>query len=533
MNLESKNIVFSTTRQWNPGDEIILLGVRKIFDELAKFRVNPVIFNRNPDLRSGFPGLELSDDSASFFDNSFKPDSDGGAIDWVVFAGTPEWCNVRSFDLYQQILKSNLPVMFLGVGGGFNLYRDEFREVIGKAKAFTVREDDTLNAVVGQGFSARQLPCPALLSAPSGKEKKITAVDNIALIYQASRNDSVFWGSLSSEAYDFQIEIFRQIISGYGSRFKFSIVVHYIDEIALASHAFPGMDVHYSYDSADYFDIYSQFDLVIGPRVHGIGAAASVGVPGIAISHDQRGMTSAGFLADIVKVGTPLDVVVAVFDEAIKNVVPRNEALAAHKRATMREYVDLVGKALEDPEVRYSGVMSVADPESRPPGLSALSEKLDRTDLALKVAQKLAIERGHEIAQLSERLDRTDLALGVAQALAVERGHEIALLTERLAITQNALDSTQALARERGDETSQLRDQLTKTHAGLEEARADLTARAGEIEQTKVKLTETEVALAEAQSSIANLAQERDAALKSSWTKLTERFREYSQRRAD
>ncbi|EIF28196.1 hypothetical protein BCh11DRAFT_03581 [Burkholderia sp. Ch1-1] len=496
MNLESKNIVFSTTRQWNPGDEIILLGVRKIFDELAEFRVNPVIYNRNPDLRSGFPGLELSDDSASFFDNSFKPESDSSAIDWVVFAGTPEWCNVRNFDLYQQILKSNLPVMFLGVGGGFNLYRDEFREVIGKAKAFTVREGDTLNAVLGQGFSARQLPCPALLSAPSGKEKKITTVDNIALIYQASRNDSVFWGSLSAEAYDFQIEMFRLIISRYGSAVKFSIVVHYIDEIALAGRAFPGMEVHYSYDSADYFDIYSQFDLVIGPRVHGIGTAASVGVPGIAISHDQRGMTSAGFLADIVKVGTPLDVVVAIFDEAIKNVVSRNEALADHKRATMREYVDLVAKALEDPEVRYGGVMSVAVPESRPP-LSVLSEKLDRTDLALRVAQKLAVERGHEIAQL----------------------------TERLAVTQNALDSTQALARERGEETSQLHDRLTETHAALEQTRADLTARAGEIEQTKSKLTETAAALAEAQSSIANLEQELDAALKSCWKKLKERFR--------
>jgi Polysaccharide pyruvyl transferase len=525
MNSESKNIVLSTTRQWNPGDEIILLGVRKIFDKLAKFRVNPVIYNRNPDLRSGFPGLELSDDSASFFDNSFKPDSDGSAIDWVVFAGTPEWCNVRSFDLYQQILKSNLPVMFLGVGGGFNLYRDEFREVIGKAKAFTVREDDTLNAVLGQGFSARQLPCPALLSAPSDKEKKITAVNNIALIYQSSRDDSVFWGSLSSEAYDFQNEMFRQIISSYGSRFKFSIVVHYIDEIALANRAFPGMDVHYSYDSADYFDIYRQFDLVIGPRVHGIGTAASVGVPGIAISHDQRGMTSAGFLADIVKVGTPLDVVVAIFEEAIKNVASRNEALADHKRATMREYVELVGKALEDPEVRYNGVMSVDVPESRPAALSVLSEKLDRTDLALRVAQKLAVERGQEITQLSERLDRTDLALGGAQALAVERGHEIAQLAEQLAVTQRALDSTQALARARGDETSQLHDQLTKTHAGLEEARADLTVRAGEVEQTKARLTETEVALAEAQSSIANLEKELEAALKSGWKKLKERFR--------
>ena len=44
------NIVFSTTRQWNPGDEFILLGcINLLKKQLGEF--NPIIFNRNPQIR--------------------------------------------------------------------------------------------------------------------------------------------------------------------------------------------------------------------------------------------------------------------------------------------------------------------------------------------------------------------------------------------------------------------------------------------------------------------------------------------------
>lgn len=43
-----KNIMFSSTRQWNCGDEFILFGVMNIFDRLlGKDSYNPILYNRN------------------------------------------------------------------------------------------------------------------------------------------------------------------------------------------------------------------------------------------------------------------------------------------------------------------------------------------------------------------------------------------------------------------------------------------------------------------------------------------------------
>ena len=46
-----KNILISTTRQWNPGDEFIMMGSLNIMKELYGNIINPIIFNRNPDIR--------------------------------------------------------------------------------------------------------------------------------------------------------------------------------------------------------------------------------------------------------------------------------------------------------------------------------------------------------------------------------------------------------------------------------------------------------------------------------------------------
>ncbi len=48
-----KNVLISTTRQWNPGDEFIMLGCLNILKEIYGDNINPIIFNRNPDIRVG------------------------------------------------------------------------------------------------------------------------------------------------------------------------------------------------------------------------------------------------------------------------------------------------------------------------------------------------------------------------------------------------------------------------------------------------------------------------------------------------
>ena len=48
------NIVFSATRQFNPGDEFILYGIMNLLhDVMENESFNAVIYNRNPDIKIG------------------------------------------------------------------------------------------------------------------------------------------------------------------------------------------------------------------------------------------------------------------------------------------------------------------------------------------------------------------------------------------------------------------------------------------------------------------------------------------------
>jgi len=74
-----KNVVFSTTRQWNPGDEFILMGCINLLKEyMGEF--NPIIYNRHPQLRRSrkrdiikmIDNLVGKDFIEKFLDNSVK-----------------------------------------------------------------------------------------------------------------------------------------------------------------------------------------------------------------------------------------------------------------------------------------------------------------------------------------------------------------------------------------------------------------------------------------------------------------------------
>ena len=370
---ELKNIVFSSTRQWNPGDEFILAGVRRILATVG-LQYNSILYNRHPDIRSVHqdrqyfrysqvpPDFHASPVTADleanikfgFWDNSIRPGIDGGFIDWVVFAGTPEWCSGRLFDLYDTIIRHNLPLMILGVGGDCDLYHEYFRTVISQAKVFTVRDPETLAAVRAQGFTgAELLACPALLAAPAEAERQLTQVRKVGLVYQATASDTVIWNGFSEAAYVYMKMLFGALRARFGATQQFELVCHYADEIPLAKRDFPDLPVHYAHDSADYIKIYRTFDLVIGPRVHGIGLAASLGIPGVALTHDRRGRTCEGFLAPLVEIGTaPLEVAEIVAG-IIATVAEKNAALLAHKEATMTRYTALVGAALSEATASY------------------------------------------------------------------------------------------------------------------------------------------------------------------------------------
>src|SRR3954462_11648347 len=103
------NVLFSATRQWNPGDEFILFGSVNALRS-AGLDVNPILFNRNPQIRRMRPlfrWMRQLDDAMfggralPFLDNSFKNTTDASIVDLVVFAGSPEWRGRRLAPLYR------------------------------------------------------------------------------------------------------------------------------------------------------------------------------------------------------------------------------------------------------------------------------------------------------------------------------------------------------------------------------------------------------------------------------------------------
>jgi hypothetical protein len=357
--MSRKNILFSTTRQWNPGDEFILMGILNLFRSLLD--INPIIFNRTPEIQrhSSRLSFDLRIDLAKvtgrhlkpgFFDNSYKEQLlKERFIDMAVLAGTPEWASPRLDSFYDYVEKHAVPLLYLGIGSGFedkrvirNIKRTHGR-FLKRARLITVRDPFCRDMLAE--YHPILLSCPSLLAAPQSSERKIAGVKRVALIY--STNHSVKFNRIDKATYLFMRKLYELFMEKYGKRFEVEMVCHYINGLAQMRKDFPDIPVeHYSYDSRDYIDIYNRFDFVLGPRVHGIGLSASMGIPGVCIRHDIRGRTVEGFLAGTIHAGMSLDEAMGVVDEYIRDVPALNERLLALKREVWAQYIALLSKAI-------------------------------------------------------------------------------------------------------------------------------------------------------------------------------------------
>ncbi|MDD5081083.1 MAG: polysaccharide pyruvyl transferase family protein [Candidatus Omnitrophica bacterium] len=356
-----KNILFSTTRQWNPGDEFILHGIIRLFKYILD-DFNPVIFNRNPEIKHPegcefnlqlkLPSFNTKFIRSGNYDNSFKKKLiKDDFIDLVVFAGTPEWAGKKMKVLYRFIRKHSLSTIYLGIGAGskdftFEDIDAEYKRIINKSLLITVRDSITEKAL--KFLAPVYLPCPAFLAVPDEREKEVKAVKKVGLIYMA--DTGVRSNSLSEDMYYFLLSFYEIIISKFSDNIKFEFVCHYVNELAFFERDFPERVCHYSYESKDYIDIYSKFDLVVGPRVHGIGLAASLGIPGINIQHDARACTCSAFMSEIIDASAGIGKAIEIFDNMLIRV--RNDNLSSkilfRKREVFNEYIELLKPILID-----------------------------------------------------------------------------------------------------------------------------------------------------------------------------------------
>lgn len=353
-----KNILFSTTRQWNPGDEFILFGIINLLSEiLGDF--NSIIYNRNPEVRqlksylNPFRTIKWSNYSFSgkkniesffrigFYDNSFKDELDASFIDYVIFAGTPEWMGRRCSSLYHVITKYTIPTLFLGIGNNndkmnFDLIKDRYKKVLKSSKLIIVRDERTKEIL--KPLHPVKLSCPALFS--SKRKKEILSISRVGLIFATDK--AVVHNRINSETFQYLVELYKAISKIYSCE----IVCHYIDELPEAFKLFPELAVNYSYDSKDYLDIYYKFDFVIGPRIHGIGVGASCGIPGMLLAHDLRADTAKGFGAEIISVGQEVSHVLFIMEEKKNSVQRLTENLQVLKMDMKKAYLKLLMETL-------------------------------------------------------------------------------------------------------------------------------------------------------------------------------------------
>ncbi|MDR1913431.1 MAG: polysaccharide pyruvyl transferase family protein [Clostridiales bacterium] len=453
-----RNILFSTTRQWNVGDEFILFGVINLMKIALPEGFNAIIYNRHPDLRTdmepqnGLRNVKLNmANSQSFLadanfriglrDNSFKLNTDGQFIDLVVFAGTPEWSNSRCFDLYEVIEKYNLPVIALGIG---NKVQDNCALILrnlDRFKLFTVRAPEFVELLHEYVESPQYLPCPSICSSPAEKIRMIEAATHIGLIYSCDNVRSEINNCVTAETYNYLLALYRELIHRY-SVFTFSLICHYIDEMPFAYSDFPGTEILYSFDGKDYHDIYNRFDIVIGARVHGIGCAASMGIPGVCVMHDFRGETVKGFLAETINTGQSLESALETFGRSISTVSAKNKRLIEHIDKTRERYVALIQETLDLPEKSFKNylpslLLPVDDIFDVRPYLAEAAREL-QGGVNPKVTAAVA-ERDNAIAERDNAVTERDNAVTERDNAVTERDNAVTERDNAIAERNNAV----------------------------------------------------------------------------------------------
>lgn len=358
------NVLFSTTRMWNPGDDFILFGVRHLLESLIG-PFNSIVYNRHPDLHQlrlhfNQPATVTVDEisvQANLYDllsphltprdNSWHPGIGLDRVDLAVFAGTPEWLGDMVAPLVNQLLWSRVPALYLGIGSfegiadmAFDQISLSDRLLLNRATYITVR-DETCAKILGP-LQPMQLPCPALFAAKTSRPRH--QKKRLALSTQGS--DGRNGQHIDPVTREYSVALFKALAKQYDC----ALICHYVDEAQELSNCLGNdMAVYYAYDARDYIDIYDDFDLTVTTRVHGAGLCASLGIPGFVIGHSARSATVRGFLADILHPQHD-GIEQAIERIGAYDVSAASERLCAHKEETLKRYI-----ALLEPVIREIG----------------------------------------------------------------------------------------------------------------------------------------------------------------------------------
>jgi Polysaccharide pyruvyl transferase len=286
------NVLISSTRQWNPGDEFILMGVRRLLESVLGPRLHYILWNRNPDLfldRWANPRLRPT----LLTNSAVEPALD--VMDLVVLAGSPEWSGPPLERVYRELLRyPHVPLLTLGAGGagpGFVLSEME-REVYLRPNSLIVCRNPMLAAEVNDQLGtpkARLLPCPALFCSP---ETTPRSADSFASVRPALgvQGDTVDNQACPKSL----VDRFKAFLSDDPEASRFGYVAHYIEEFLRYSRLGRSRDIFYSYEPFDYVAYYRNgVRLLITSRLHGAIASLSCGTPASVIEFGSHRVSDA------------------------------------------------------------------------------------------------------------------------------------------------------------------------------------------------------------------------------------------------
>jgi len=263
------NILFSTTRQWNPGDEFIHRGVINLLRRLG-LQFNSIAWNRHPSIR---PGKTLLDNS--YDELRHDPQS----LDYVIFAGTPEWRGDKTDPLYRMIFDHGMRCALIGIGGhGTPVYLTPPEDSVLEKQAdlITCRDRTTWSELSAQLSTppVELLPCPSVFHPTAPRQRQ--GISKVGVVYQTVHTE---WQTVTRKARDVLIEIIQRL----SRQIDTVVICNYIDEWSEASSIFGHDRVWYSHDSRDYEEAFLDVDCLVAARVHGCLGAIGTGAPAILI----------------------------------------------------------------------------------------------------------------------------------------------------------------------------------------------------------------------------------------------------------
>ncbi|TWT52130.1 polysaccharide pyruvyl transferase family protein [Allorhodopirellula solitaria] len=342
-------VLYVTTRQWNPGDEFILAGSRRIVASAWGQPSVEAIYNKSPQVKSLFDRFnplrnrsigKLSGVFDSFvklteFDNSHSWFHDLEFYDAVVFAGSPAWFGGRVADLYKQLKDFPGKILCLGIGTPNKRIEFSTAELSAlKSAQISVRNPELVDSLQKFGISSSYRPCPALFAAAN--QRQVESLESLAMVYTSDRGQR--YQAVSTEHYRKQNSVFQQILDSRVADNTY-IVCNYIDELERAQADFPGVEIRYSFDALSYENILHDADLVVSSRVHGCGLASSMGIPNLHLGHDSRSSTVNGFLSERANASAPVDWI----QENRFSLNRLSSRLREHRELAFNSYLDWLG----------------------------------------------------------------------------------------------------------------------------------------------------------------------------------------------